>query len=128
MTDRFDAKAFLASVTERPGVYRMLNAEGEILYVGKARNLKNRLSSYFRGTPAAIKTRRLVEQVANVEITTTQTEAEALLLESNLIKAHRPRYNVLLRDDKSYPWIYVSTNDRFPRLAYHRGSRKRAGR
>ncbi|QGT79075.1 excinuclease ABC subunit UvrC [Guyparkeria halophila] len=128
MTDRFDAKAFLASVTERPGVYRFLNADGEILYVGKARNLKNRLSSYFRGTPAAIKTRRLVEQVADVEITTTQTEAEALLLESNLIKAHRPRYNVLLRDDKSYPWIYVSTNDRFPRLAYHRGSRKRPGR
>ncbi|MEC9482808.1 MAG: excinuclease ABC subunit UvrC, partial [Halomonas sp.] len=128
MTDRFDPKAFLASVTERPGVYRMLNADGEIIYVGKARNLKNRLSSYFRGTPAAIKTRRLVEQVADVEITTTQTEAEALLLESNLIKAHRPRYNVLLRDDKSYPWIYVSTNDRFPRLAYHRGSRKRPGR
>ncbi|MFA7521997.1 MAG: excinuclease ABC subunit UvrC [Halothiobacillaceae bacterium] len=128
MGERFDPKAFLASVTERPGVYRMLNAEGEILYVGKARNLKNRLTSYFRGTPAAIKTRRLVEQVADVEITATQTEAEALLLESNLIKAHRPRYNVLLRDDKSYPWIYVSTNDRFPRLAYHRGSRKRPGR
>ncbi len=128
MTERFDAKAFLARVTERPGVYRMLDAEGEILYVGKARNLKNRLSSYFRGTPSSIKTRRLVEQVADVAITATQTEAEALLLESNLIKAHRPRYNVLLRDDKSYPWIYVSTNDRFPRLAYHRGSRKRPGR
>ncbi|MGM0517064.1 MAG: excinuclease ABC subunit UvrC [Pseudomonadota bacterium] len=128
MTDSFDAKAFLASVTERPGVYRMLNADGEILYVGKARNLKNRLSSYFRGTPSSIKTRRLVEQVADVEITATQTEAEALLLESNLIKAHRPRYNVLLRDDKSYPWIFVSTNDRFPRLAYHRGSRRRPGR
>lgn len=128
MTESFDAKAFLASVTERPGVYRMLNEAGEIIYVGKARNLKNRLGSYFRGTPAAIKTRRLVEQVASVEITTTQTEAEALLLESNLIKAHRPRYNVLLRDDKSYPWIYVSTHDRFPRLAYHRGARKRPGR
>ncbi|HER34214.1 MAG TPA: excinuclease ABC subunit UvrC, partial [Halothiobacillaceae bacterium] len=128
MTAGFDAKAFLASVTERPGVYRFLDAEGEILYVGKARNLKNRLASYFRGTPAAIKTRRLVEQVADVAITTTQTEAEALLLESNLIKAHRPRYNVLLRDDKSYPWIYVSTHDRFPRLSYHRGSRKRPGR
>ncbi|MFW6041510.1 MAG: excinuclease ABC subunit UvrC [Guyparkeria sp.] len=128
MSERFDARAFLASVTERPGVYRMLNEAGEILYVGKARNLRNRLSSYFRGTPSSIKTRRLVEQVAGVEITTTQTEAEALLLESNLIKAHRPRYNVLLRDDKSYPWIYVSTNDRFPRLAYHRGSRKRPGR
>ncbi len=128
MTDRFDPKAFLASVTERPGVYRFLNADGEILYVGKARNLKNRLASYFRGRPAAIKTRRLVEQVHEIEITTTQTEAEALLLESNLIKAHRPRYNVLLRDDKSYPWIFVSTNDRFPRLAYHRGARKRPGR
>ena len=128
MSERFDAKAFLARVTERPGVYRMLDADGEIIYVGKARNLKNRLSSYFRGTPSSIKTRRLVEQVADVEITATQTEAEALLLESNLIKAHRPRYNVLLRDDKSYPWIYVSTNDRFPRLAYHRGSRKRPGR
>jgi len=128
MTASFDAKAFLASVTERPGVYRMLNADGEIIYVGKARNLKNRLSSYFRGTPSSIKTRRLVEQVAEVETTATQTEAEALLLESNLIKAHRPRYNVLLRDDKSYPWIFVSTNDRFPRLAYHRGARKRPGR
>lgn len=128
MTDRFDARAFLASVTERPGVYRFLDADGQILYVGKARNLRNRLASYFRGTPASLKTRRLVEQVADVEITTTQTEAEALLLESNLIKAHRPRYNVLLRDDKSYPWIYVSTRDRFPRLAYHRGSRRRPGR
>jgi len=124
----FDARAFLKTVTERPGVYRMYDAEGQILYVGKARNLKSRLSSYFRAHLDAIKTRALVAQIASVEVTTTATEAEALLLESNLIKAHRPRYNVLLRDDKSYPWIYVSTDDSFPRVAYHRGSRKKSGR
>jgi len=124
----FDSAAFLASVTERPGVYQMFNAERTLLYVGKARNLKARLSSYFRGTPASIKTRALVRQIASVEVTATATEAEALLLESNLIKEHHPRYNVLLRDDKSYPWIYLSSRDPVPRLAYHRGARKKPGR
>jgi len=124
----FDSKAFLKTVTERPGVYRMYDAGGNILYVGKARNLKKRLASYFRNNQPSAKTRALVAQIAQIEVTTTRTETEALLLESNLIKAHRPRYNVLLRDDKSYPWIYVSTEQDFPRVAYHRGSRRKAGR
>ncbi|MDD4966987.1 excinuclease ABC subunit UvrC [Halothiobacillus sp.] len=123
----FDAARFLKSVTERPGIYRMYGDDDVILYIGKARNLKARLSSYFRGQQA-IKTQALVRQIVRIEITATQTEAEALLLESNLIKAHRPRYNILLRDDKSYPWIYVSTDQEYPRLAYHRGARKRQGR
>jgi excinuclease ABC subunit C len=123
----FDAARFLKSVTERPGIYRMYGPDDVILYIGKARNLKARLSSYFRGQQA-IKTQALVRQIVRIEITATQTEAEALLLESNLIKAHRPRYNILLRDDKSYPWIYVSTDQEYPRLAYHRGTRKRQGR
>lgn len=123
----FDAARFLKSVTERPGIYRMYGADDVILYIGKARNLKARLSSYFRGQQA-IKTQALVRQIVRIEITATQTEAEALLLESNLIKAHRPRYNILLRDDKSYPWIYVSTDQEYPRLAYHRGARQRKGR
>lgn len=123
----FDAARFLKSVTERPGIYRMYGPDDVILYIGKARNLKARLSSYFRGQQA-IKTQALVRQIVHIEITATQTEAEALLLESNLIKAHRPRYNILLRDDKSYPWIYVSTDQEYPRLAYHRGARKRHGR
>ncbi|ACX96626.1 excinuclease ABC subunit UvrC [Halothiobacillus neapolitanus] len=122
----FDAARFLKSVTERPGIYRMYGEDDVILYIGKARNLKARLSSYFRGQQA-IKTQALVRQIVRIEITATQTEAEALLLESNLIKAHRPRYNILLRDDKSYPWIYVSTDQDYPRLAYHRGARKRKG-
>lgn len=123
----FNPSHFLKSVTERPGIYRMYGPDDVILYIGKARNLKARLSSYFRGQQA-IKTQALVRQIVRIEITTTETEAEALLLESNLIKAHRPRYNILLRDDKSYPWIYVSTDQTYPRLAYHRGARKRKGR
>ncbi|MHB8920576.1 MAG: excinuclease ABC subunit UvrC [Halothiobacillus sp.] len=123
----FDSAAFLKSVTERPGVYRMFDAADTVIYVGKARNLKARLSSYFRGQQS-LKTQALVCHIAKIETTVTQTEADALLLESNLIKAHRPRYNILLRDDKSYPWIYVSTDQDYPRLAYHRGTRKRTGR
>src|SRR5690606_30820251 len=95
----FDAKRFLANVSQRPGVYRMLGSEGQVLYVGKARNLKNRLSSYFSGKPQAAKTMAMVAQIAAVEVTVTATETEALLLEYNLIKRHRPRYNVTLRDD-----------------------------
>lgn len=123
----FDAAGFLKSVSERPGVYRMFDANDTVIYVGKARNLKARLSSYFRGQQS-LKTQALVRHIAQIETTVTQTESEALLLEINLIKAHRPRYNILLRDDKSYPWIYVATDQDFPRLAYHRGTRKRAGR
>jgi len=126
--DPFDPKAFLRTCTTRPGVYRMLDANGTVIYVGKAGNLKSRLSSYFRGTPESAKTRVMVAQVADVEVTVTHTEAEALLLEHTLIKEHRPRYNVLLRDDKSYPYIYLSTQDEYPRLAFHRGSTSGPGR
>lgn len=124
----FDPQAFLRTLTEQPGVYRMLDAEGRILYVGKARNLKRRVASYFRATGLPVKTRALMRQVAAIEVTVTRTEGEALLLESNLIKAHRPRYNVLYRDDKSYPWIYLATDTPWPRLAFHRGARNRPGR
>ena len=124
----FDYKAFLKTLTTRPGVYRMLDDEGKVLYVGKAGNLKKRVSSYFRNTGLSAKTRVLVDQIVDVEVTVTHTEVEALLLESNLIKQLRPRYNVLLRDDKSYPYIYLSSQQDFPRLCMHRGARRRKGR
>lgn len=127
-SDMFDAKAFLKTLSTRPGVYRMLDAEGTILYVGKAGNLRKRVASYFRSKGLSVKTRALVEQIADINITVTHTEGEALLLESNLIKQHAPRYNVLLRDDKSYPWIYLSDRQEFPRLALHRGARRASGR
>jgi len=124
----FDPKAFLKTLTTRPGVYRMLDRAGNVLYVGKAGDLRKRVSSYFRKTGISVKTRALMEQVAGVEVTVTHTEAEALLLESNLIKQLRPRYNVLLRDDKSYPYIYLSSDQEFPRLSLHRGARRGKGR
>src|SRR5690606_2159529 len=113
----------LQNLTSRPGVYRMLDAEGKVLYVGKARNLKRRLSSYFRKSGLAPKTHTLVSQIFDIEIIVTHTENEALILENNLIKALQPRYNVLLRDDKSYPYIFLSTDD-FPRLGFHRGAKR----
>jgi len=125
---QFDARIFLRNLTHRPGVYRMLDAKHNVLYVGKASDLKKRVASYFQRTQASPKTAALMQLVRNVEVTVTNTEAEALLLEYNLIKKHRPRYNVTLRDDKSYPYIYVSTNHRFPRLQFHRGARKGKGR
>ncbi len=124
----FDAKPFVASLTHRPGVYRMLNAKGQIIYVGKARDLKKRVSSYFHRTHTDLKTSSMMALVKGVEVTVTNTEAEALILEYNLIKRHKPRFNVVLRDDKSYPYIYVSTDHPFPRLQFHRGPRKGKGR
>ncbi|MGB5278513.1 MAG: excinuclease ABC subunit UvrC [Gammaproteobacteria bacterium] len=124
----FDAKAFLKTVTGKPGIYRMYDTEGKVLYVGKARNLKKRLQSYFRDSGLSPKTELLVSQIAEVDVTVTHTESEALLLENNLIKEYRPRYNVLLRDDKSYPYIYISDKDRYPRIDFHRGARKKPGR
>ena len=124
----FEPKSFLQSLTHRPGVYQMLNAKHKIIYVGKAMDLRKRVSSYFQRTPADAKTASMMEQVANVEVTVTNTEAEALLLEYNLIKRHKPRFNVILRDDKSYPYIYVSTTHAYPRLQFHRGPRKGKGR
>jgi excinuclease ABC subunit C len=123
----FDLASFLASLPAKPGVYRMLAADDTILYVGKARHLKNRVSSYFHGRAHADKTQAMVAQVARVEVTVTASETEALLLEFNLIKQHRPRYNVLLKDDKSFPYIHLTTHE-FPRLAYYRGAGKVAGR
>ncbi len=126
----FDSKTFLKNTPSNPGVYRMFLAHeekaDEIIYVGKAKNLKNRLSSYFRSNNQAIKTQRLVAQISHIEITVTNTESEALILEHNLIKEFKPRYNVLLRDDKSYPYILLSGHD-FPRLSSHRGAQKKKG-
>jgi excinuclease ABC subunit C len=123
----FDSKAFLKTLTTRPGVYRMLDADDTVIYVGKAKNLKRRVSSYFSRHDNSPKTRMMVSQIRNIEVTVTNTENEALLLENNLIKAHLPRYNILLRDDKSYPYIYLSDDD-FPRLGFQRGRRSKKGR
>ncbi|WP_455208769.1 excinuclease ABC subunit UvrC [Kaarinaea lacus] len=123
----FDSESFLKTLTHKPGVYRMLDAKGTVLYVGKARNLKNRVSSYFRNKDKNPKTRSMMAQVANVQVTITHTEGEALLLENNLIKELKPRYNILLRDDKSYPYIYLDDTHDFPRLSFHRGAKKPVG-
>ena len=124
----FDSARFLESVSGAPGVYRMLDAKGELLYVGKARNLKKRLASYFRASESNPKTLAMRGQIADIQVTVTHTETEALLLENNLIKEHRPRYNVVLRDDKSYPYIRLDDSQAFPRLTLYRGRRKEAGR
>ncbi len=125
---RFDPGSFLRHLTPRPGVYRMLSQDQEVLYVGKARNLKKRVSSYFRTGALSLKTQALMAQTCSVEVTVTHTESEALLLENNLIKELKPRYNILLRDDKSYPYLYLSTDQDFPRIVLHRGARKGGGR
>jgi excinuclease ABC subunit C len=125
---KFDPRPILRRLGHRPGVYRMLNGEGEILYVGKSRDLKKRVASYFRGTPRPGKTGFLVSQIRDIEVTVTRTEAEALLLENTLIKAHKPRFNVLLKDDKSFPYIRLDTSHEYPRLAFYRGSRRVPGR
>ncbi|CAH5208969.1 UvrABC system protein C, partial [Serratia marcescens] len=126
VNDRFDAKAFLSTVTSQPGVYRMYDATGTVIYVGKAKDLKKRLSSYFRQQVSSRKTETLVKNIAQIDVTVTHTETEALLLEHNYIKLYQPRYNVLLRDDKSYPLIFLSA-DTHPRLAVHRGAKHAKG-
>ena len=125
---QFDAKTFVERLPNKPGVYRMLDAQGEILYVGKARNLKNRVGSYFQPSNVQPKVQALVAKTANMEVTITNSETEALLLEFNLIKKHRPRFNVVLRDDKSFPYLHLESAHEFPRLAFYRGSRREPGR
>ena len=126
--NEFDSKTFVRDLTSRPGVYRMIDAQGQVIYVGKARNLKKRVSSYFGRSEQPPKTRALVRQINDIQIIVTHTETEALILENNLIKELKPRYNILLRDDKSYPYIFLSTGHAFPRLSYHRGGRREKGR
>ena len=125
---KFDPEALLANLPRKPGVYRMLDKAGEALYVGKARSLKPRVTSYFRASGLAGKTMALVAKIRDIEVTVTNSETEALLLEQSLIKQERPPYNVVLRDDKSYPYIHLTDHEDFPRLTFHRGARHKTGR
>ena len=124
----FEHEDFLASLTKKPGVYRMLATDGSVLYVGKAKNLKSRVSSYFRASGLESKTMALVAKIADIQITVTNSETEALLLEQSLIKQERPPYNIVLRDDKSYPYIYLTDHKDFQRLSFHRGTKRKTGR
>jgi excinuclease ABC subunit C len=124
----FDIKAYLKNLTKRPGIYKMLNDKGQVIYIGKAKNLKNRVSSYFNNSTASPKQQSMLKRVTLIEVTVTHTEGEALLLESQQIKRYKPRYNICLRDDKSYPFIYVSSEQDFPRITFHRGAKKKPGR
>ena len=128
MTQDFDADTFLRTLTHKPGVYRMLDANDTVIYVGKARDLKKRVSSYFGSKAHHPKTMALMTQTRRVEFTVTASDKEALLLELNLIKQHQPYFNVLLRDGKGYPFIHISTDQTYPRLRFHRGARTGKGR
>ena len=122
----FDSAAFLKNLTSQPGVYRMYNTQDEVIYVGKAKNLKKRVSSYFRTNVDNAKTRSLVSQIHQMDVTVVNSETEAFLLENNFIKKYKPRYNVVMRDDKSYPFIFLSDHQH-PRLSFHRGPQKKKG-
>ena len=120
-------KKELPLIPKLPGVYRMLNDKGEILYVGKAKNLPNRLKSYIAEKIHIIRTERMLSQTKKLEITTTSNESEALLLEANLIKKHKPKFNILLRDDKSFPFIFIGNKDVWPQIRRHRGKKTKEG-
>ncbi len=124
----FDSKEFLKNLTKRPGIYKMLNNKDEIIYIGKAKNLKNRVSSYFRTATATPKQQAMVVNITAIEVTVTHTEGEALLLESQQIKRYKPRYNICLRDDKSYPYLYISSQHNYPQITFHRGAKKKPGK
>ena len=124
----FNIKNFLKNLTKRPGIYKMLNNQGEIIYIGKAKNLKNRVYSYFRATTASPKQQAMVVKITSIEVTVTNTEGEALLLESQQIKRYKPRYNICLRDDKSYPYLYISSQHDYPQITFHRGAKKKKGK
>jgi excinuclease ABC subunit C len=129
MSEReFDAKAYVATLPQRPGVYRMYAPDDELLYVGKAARLRDRVGSYFSSRQLSPKVAALVARIARIDVTVVATEAEALLLESNLIKAHRPRYNIVLRDDKSFPYILCPAGHAYPRLVFYRGPRQPGSR
>jgi excinuclease ABC subunit C len=128
VSSAFDIDEFLAGLTSRPGVYIYRAEDGKVLYVGKAKNLKNRVSSYFRKSALPTRTMLMVSKISYAEVHQTHTEVEALLLENNLIKQYRPFYNVLLKDDKSYPYIRLNTRTRAPWLSYYRGARNKNGR
>jgi excinuclease ABC subunit C len=123
----FDGKAFVRNLTTSPGVYRMFDAGDVLLYVGKARNLRKRVGNYFLKPSLEPRIASMISQIARIEVTLTRTEGEALLLEAQLIKSLKPRYNIMLRDDKSYPYIFVS-DDPFPRIVFHRGAKREKGR
>ena len=127
-TEDFNPGKFLESLTRSCGVYRMLDGKNAVLYVGKAKNLRRRVASYFGSRSHQPRIQKLMNRTRRVEVTVTETEQEALLLECNLIKRHKPRFNIYLRDDKSYPYIYATTRDSFPRFAFHRGARRGKGR
>ncbi|ACJ29523.1 Excinuclease ABC, C subunit [Shewanella piezotolerans WP3] len=126
MSETFNSSEFLKTVTSSPGVYRMYDVDNIVIYVGKAKDLKKRLSSYFRKNLTNVKTQALVARIANIDVTITHSETDALILENDYIKQYMPKYNVLLRDDKSYPYILLS-NHKHPRLSYHRGPKRAKG-
>lgn len=126
--EKSSLKEFSRTLPNKPGVYQMKNLSGKIIYVGKARNLKNRVSSYWSARQESAKTIAMVKNIATIDYIVTNSESEALLLESNLIKEYKPRYNITFRDDKSYPYLYLSTDNSYPKLSFYRGARKKNGR
>ena len=120
-------RAFVRTLPSAPGVYRMLDAEGEVMYVGKARNLKARVTNYTRPDGLEVRLQRMIAATVSMEFVRTETESDALLLEANMIKRLKPRFNVLLRDDKSFPYILIATDHEAPELTKHRGTRRRQG-